>query len=154
MGNLYLYSIGGKEDPGHNYFLQDCNRKIHAVPDRSCFIYQKAKHLCFCSLSSNSLLIVSILTSVFQLCRHHFCVCPLVHSISSKPKDLSNCPPSACSLVSSILQYCKYTDMLLVTHTHELQLFSFSSSAAPCYSVQISHFFICTKNLLPFPQKT
>lgn len=121
------------EYPGNGYFLlQYCEKKSMR--------FQTAAILCTKRPKTFVLLFTLLQLFVNCLC-FDFCLLTVLTSLlclSSGPQHqytqgFLHYSPSACSSVSFILQYCKYTDMLLVTYTHEPQLFSFSSSTTPCY---------------------
>lgn len=133
------------DHPGHSCFLlQYCNKKIHKVPESSCFTYQKAQN--FCSIHSSPTVLVT-------WCYFGFCVLvvliPLLslsfgQNISSKIKDLFHCS-TASSPGSSILQYAEYTDTLLASHTCEPQLFFSSPVWQHSTTVFKLHSFLATQ---------
>lgn len=120
MGNLCLYSRRRGDHPGHSYFLlQYCNKNIHEVPDRSCFMYQKAQNICASLYSPPTLCYFSLfwllssnhadITFAFVLRPTASHLNPRIYLIVFLLHALQ--PPLFCSIVNTLTCYLSHTLM-------------------------------------------
>lgn len=120
MGNLCLYSRRRGDHPGHSDFLlQYCNKKIHDVPDRNCFMYQKAQNICVSLHSPPTLCYLSLfwllssncanITFVFVLWTTASHLNPRIYSVVLFLHALQT--PLLCSVVNTLTCYLSHTLM-------------------------------------------